>query len=1386
MKKFVFLLLLFFLLFGCVQLDSRQKLLCLDLVSYSYTSVPECNTQEECFAVAENELFGFDVKVFSSPVQEDISSFKNSLAKSWLYSNKAKAVAREIQGICSSNDHSLLPSKANELNFFVVKAFEEIEAMNSKAFSVLVLEASALEREEVELVSEEPLFDSFVEYNNALNELSDPKGFESDSFVSKYYSSSQKFQDLSESIGLKEQYVAEVGVLDLVDKYDDFVVSKIFQKNAFVVQIKEAVSSIVSAVKDARSLSNSVSLLEKIQAFNVFEGIDSFSGLDNSVASKFALLLRKDSESRKELLERNSFLKKEIISLINSSNSGISSLSFEELSFFDEKFLSEMFSLFGEKSAIQVTRYEFSSISGFQKEAGEKLAVLKNRFNLLESEIFLDSVSLGKEAFELKEIYSELKYLDESIAFVDEEVVSGVEGLCNSRVGFLEKEIESLSVSENSLSNALDLKLRLKQRISNYSSLERKEKLAQCKIILEDFELLKENVQEITYFEENFNSSTEKCISSLDSFFGSSIDLSTYFQEYSSIKKLKQPFINPVQVFEQCAYLEKKVKEKALQDNIVKDIISNYFSSKQYLSDLQVLNFLDSGIVSDSLLSSYKRDFESLEEFFSSSSINFEKALPELNHLSLMLLEQNFLLKEEILEKTSKYLEKHFLSSSSSIQEIVSNKNANSSVRLSISNPFAHSIEESLSLKIPWLFENSALVSSSVDSNYLVQDNSLFLTVSKLPLNSSFFVFDSNSVLLRSEEEEKLLTASLSFAVFEKTISLFPSSKILNAESKIYVEVPFNSVNVSAFRGGKRIPFFFSGKDSFLILDKVYENDKVLVYYSVPSPVLVQTKLLSSKRIDENVFEEVFQISLKNSLPVYLKNFQVSVPLNLGAESIMASELHDSSGRKVVFSMLPSSKIAFSVAELPPEQERYYSFFAEIENTELFWNSMLSKTKENLERLAVLNSYEISSKASELLNSNSFLLENFDYSLFEHKKHLTSVFNETQKLLELESEKEQLVSQYEILYLSLNEKLSNSVSNQKLFEDLGFFTEKTALSENSFALQKILEKAEYEKSLGNYNPALDELLKGESISFEFLEPKKLIDSKNESLFAKLSEINSKSEKFGFDQNLSKNEVLVLYEEISFLQSKEDLKLAVEKLSLLEAKVKEYESSFQKQLESKAFGISSKISLFRNLTRDNNAIKKSKLLFKGISSQDLEEIEYIAPTSIERLEGFAETLQGMRNNSLLQKANHFEDLLQKKSFEEAIEYSQDFFPEIEEKLEKAVSINSEIEEDFEKIQKDAAIFLDKAKIVLSNSSNIEALSLLEKAEKEYSEGDFLKSIQHSFYASLLPNAPVSFAALDVPFAVVPLIAVIAGIFVFRYWKKKQKEKPVEYRRIERKE
>ena len=490
------LLALLILTSGCLQqkLAPEQREKCLQLASHSKTSIPECETQEACFQSVNSSLFNFPDGHFSASTSQKLNLYKNYLARAWLYHNRAIANIKKIYRLCASDsDLMFFPRLVNELNSNLNEEFRNAEFANTTSFEVLLLEAADLERQEIGKIKEEDLYTFYIILNNNLNELKNPSAIQSsatekfpESYVKFYFSRLNAFNKLADTYGFSKITVKETNAWDFISYYDAPLLKEATknEKNKFYIPlITDAISGIINYITMRSKVDPSLAALLKFPTFEVLNFFNDFSGTENSVAKEFAKLMRKDYGARSMLAERSASLKKDIQNLLASTNSRIANIDSSAYSSFDLNFLSELYALLGQKSEIATQTQSISDIALFKEASSGKLYEHLQKFNSISEMEILGKISSGEMISGLKGIFSSLRRLNSGVDYFSNEVLEGLEVLCDTRINAIREGINN--AAENA--RVADIKARLAYGIANYlDSNSQKEKLPACKPIVED------------------------------------------------------------------------------------------------------------------------------------------------------------------------------------------------------------------------------------------------------------------------------------------------------------------------------------------------------------------------------------------------------------------------------------------------------------------------------------------------------------------------------------------------------------------------------------------------------------------------------------------------------------------------------------------------------------------------------------------------------------------------------------------------------------------------------------------------------------------------------------------------------------------------------------
>ncbi len=1275
-------------------------------------------------------MFVFPVNSFSGESALALNSYKNNLASSWLYFNKSLEIVKEINNLCENNNFTSIPAKTNELSFFIQKAFDFLDKANLDSFSFILLEKSFLEEQKIELIPEEQLFDDFILFNQNLNELSTPDTQKtSDSYVSLYFKTSNKFNEFSSKAGFYSLYLNEFSGTDLLGFYSKDSLNLVKSKEFYVPLLKKTVSSVLLFILGFDDLDRSLEILRKMPSNELFALFGDFASAENSVALNFSELVSNTALHKQTLKERNTKLSSNIESNIVEIDVKLNSLAFSSLSKFDSNILGFLFENL-ESTSISEKTHNIYSIEFFVSESKQKLFLLKGQFNELKKKEYFNEVSLAETTNSLKKINLELISLNEDVDFYSVDLFNELTVLCDAKTEILEKELNEIDFSSKSwVITSLGSKTAVK--ISEYKKLEGEEKLFSCKEIISSFKEFSLALNQQEKFLLQSNNSLEACLNSLEEIFYSK-NLSVFVDSFYSLKSLKENNLDLVYLSASCSELKERVKKYLYSnDEEIKEINFLYSDSKEILSKLVFLEQLYPEFFSSSKVGSFEEKINEISQHFNSNQLEFEFFKDSPQEL-LVLKELNTEMNDFFLSSFEEFLSANSELKLVPLEEPLLGKTFLARQKVFFPNPLNQTINASFSLVSP-LISGSVFSSACVEEIVAENSNSRIL-VSCIPVNGLFVESDLNYSIPFSVSSG-LVEATQNKLVFKDLIEF--DSPFFISRVKAVIPLDFAPDFAFVLFDSEKIPVQLDSKKAIFYLNDLKPVSKAELFYSVPEPISVFLSEKSRTQLDENTFFTEFLVETKNNLAFNFDSVKISVPL-MDFDLLQDIQLFDSVS-KVSFSKI-NGAIVFPVSLDKFESKEFILKFR-LTDFKGYFDKLKESILSDLVFLSNSSDQEISSEAIELLNKAdsvselSFLLElrqKTDFLLLKENNSVETEFNLIKNLVE--------------------EKISSLEKSIEFLDSIGFAFESNELKsrltkEKSNLINSLsLPKEESLPLLLAINSSLEEFSDTKTESF-------LLD-KRDFLIKKTKE-TSKELSLLKDQNLSFLEKEIFEQDNNFfsLFSRKDyfnaglsLKSIEEKTSLLFALLEKKINSKKNYLKEKTVFLEEKKNLIAELFfNTGNALSESDL--------------YLPPITEKRLFFLKDSLEKL-NFDLFNDVNSLEELLLQ---EQKVINLEKQINEIEEEL--SFSLN--------KMKEDAKVFLLSAKL------SKKPAEIISQAEELFNKGKYIDSINLSFGSQ--NSSPVAFALLsnfDLPLQIFPLFGLIFFILAkkFLFKKKQKKRKP----------
>ena len=555
--------------------------------------ISKCSSQEECFQNVEKAFFGFDYSSLPFETQDSLTRYKNHVALSWLYYTQAKQKVDEINRTCLSNDQTFLPKQVNELNHYIIKAFDEMDSANKQAFAILALEEALLREEEVELVNEEDAYDVLIELNAQLGKLYD-SSLNVPGLVDQYFKVSEEFQEHAQSIGLNDSFMREYYLLETVQKYDKPFLSLVKGHPLFLTITKDAAQAFIERLLSMDKLTAIMQALPSIQPFKTLSIYNAYAGTKESITREFSELMQFDAQARAELSKsiqaftRESKRQLELAERQAQSLQASTPLTREA----EANLLQEATLPVASPDTIseEPGSLDTQSLPEFQEKTLARLQSLKAELSAVETASLHFTLSKGMILSKLKTILKEATLIQHDTSLVSQEAFQQVTALCNAKAS---KSQELLNQRNNEPSESLTL-LQLQNKVAQdlqaYQGLEEESKLLACSRLSKDLQELQSATANMRVFNGSIGEQTNQCMQSVTALARSELaDASIFKPQTLALESLREG-LEPLEFLSECQRIEAKATQFIMESERVQAILQSFTALQHAVAILQSLS----------------------------------------------------------------------------------------------------------------------------------------------------------------------------------------------------------------------------------------------------------------------------------------------------------------------------------------------------------------------------------------------------------------------------------------------------------------------------------------------------------------------------------------------------------------------------------------------------------------------------------------------------------------------------------------------------------------------------------------------------------------------------------------------------------------------------
>ncbi|GEM_PF-6368918 len=614
------------LLAGCIDTPTKEdRLACLELSSYSFSYVPDCGTQEKCFALAD-AAFAFNSKTFAPSIAQELFFAKSHISRAWLFLNNARENLKKTHSLCeSAQNFSQIPQLSNELESNLLVVGSEIDLFSESAARSISLEAQELEAEDVNLMPQSALFDDYILLNQNIADFSQ-KNLQGATYASQYLQQAEKFRAVSQAISPGAQ-VQEKNAYGLIAQNQSSVLglARIKEKDFPVAILAPLFQRMGFFLSDFYSLQGSVAALKKIPAAPMFGALNSILGSENSAAGAFFAIFANDSAHRIELLAQTASGQQAAAKTLADARLRLDALSKNYGGSMPAELLAGAFDSnssaygAGEEGGVFSTTLPLGSLESFESSLGERIDSANSGLRSISQAQFLHTQSLGRisrsifdAGAQAREISSGLDTLEKSFSRVNE--------ACSQELGAIKEKLASVEFGSRSQNPvAVSLRARIESRISSFEKSAQYDGCAQAIRFYHELETYLDSAQD----EQAGAGLIDACILSIGRLLP--LDVNSQFgPQLDSLKRIARPYQNPELVLRSCSDLHGRLLFQARSLPEIANAQEGYvtLSSETALLKGVVENFpsLPSEGKARTAISSY----DSLSGFFDGGNIREE------------------------------------------------------------------------------------------------------------------------------------------------------------------------------------------------------------------------------------------------------------------------------------------------------------------------------------------------------------------------------------------------------------------------------------------------------------------------------------------------------------------------------------------------------------------------------------------------------------------------------------------------------------------------------------------------------------------------------------------------------------------------------------------
>jgi len=986
------LILLLLILTGCTgEMSRTEKNICYAMATKSYAYIPLCETEKSCFEKVD-ALFKTNLGYSQ---EGKLYEFKNRVARSWFFYNKATLEAKTLAQYCQAGNYGALAGSINQIRNYIDNSFLELDQGMKLSFAIVDAEEKYLTEQKLDLAKEEPEYESLVELRQILSELKSG-ATNSDSYVSYYLNRAESY---AKSTASKAQ-------------------PQLVEKTPFLVETVEYLQAGVLPELNLGGTKEFIFLTDSFRkTMDYFERTfytkQALTAVQNLPISEYMKLYSDLGGSENSSLKRFADLMNRVSKNKNQTSKNLDGV-WEEI---------------GDKTALCKTLLEriskninydyvaseldFSEVKS-EIPPSDFFAETLGKIILLKEEKVKGNLSRGEELLKTKEVLNELAKIEEMLKTKEELTTQKLGQHCDNA----SKEFKEINYSSENNS--------IKKLISDTDyfaskvlSSKNEEKINYCADFLKVRAQLDLAFKEYSILEAQKKDSAKDCFEYVSDIINK-IELNEIKLLFEELKNEEVTKDNLFQFEENCLLLKEQINNTLWDNATTKETLAKFNELKENIKQIESIEPYAENNFKDKL-NYFKSKLSSYSKYFNENEPNYTQLLPVQEILNESISTTNREAKEYLEEAIIEYARAHTKIIMLNDAAVETGKEYKLNAKLIVPNP-AHKINKEFNFAINTNLFSLLQKDECIQNIQKIDENTINIQFSCLNFGSTtadyltavkILILEKDEIIFASNEES-LLRRTLTFntnGAFQKC--LIKTKAPINSEKN---SVLINDTEIGGYKD-------MEGNLSVLIESCSQETRLSIIFY-ISELIKTSIRLVGNESYFGKEQLEYDFVAKSTSVNPLNATLILKIPNNKFVEKVEVfdeeyiQKKHEFVGEKIVLK---------NQTFIPLEEKKYLLRVTVNSSFDYYFEEI----KKQADELFLLGDEENSTRAKQVLlrgvaNSFEGLIKEFE----KNSKLIAELKKQNEAKVVSDQLKNKLLENVELLRANQKELLSLGLEKQ--------------------------------------------------------------------------------------------------------------------------------------------------------------------------------------------------------------------------------------------------------------------------------------------------------------------------------------------------------------------